>query len=122
MHMFPECPYVQKVWKTIWNLFSIFTAEIIDTKMCNIIFILCTYNKQKPNLHCNFHNCNAYIFACKYADKIPDPVECWHKIEYYQETERLIFTENNKLQQIHCKVAPLPINISHAIKHLPSSV
>ena len=35
----------------------------------------------------------AYIFACKYADNTPDPVECWHKIEYYQEIERLIYNE-----------------------------
>ena len=44
MHMLWECPYVQKLWKTIWDLVSIFTAEYFDTEMCNII--LCTYNKE----------------------------------------------------------------------------
>ena len=79
MHMLWECPYVQKLWKTIWDLISIFIVENIDTEMCNVI--LCTH--KKPNLHLNFHNLKSYIFACKYADKILDPVECWHKIEYY---------------------------------------
>ena len=44
MHMFWECFYVQNLWKTIWDLVSIFTAEDIDTEMCNII--LCTYKKE----------------------------------------------------------------------------
>ena len=44
MYMFWECPYVQKLWKTIWDLVSIFTAKNTDTKMCNII--LCTHNKE----------------------------------------------------------------------------
>ena len=48
----------------------------------------------------------AYIFACNYADKIPDPVEYWHKIEYYQETERLIFTKNNKLHKYTASGTP----------------
>ena len=77
MHMFWECPYVQKLWKTLRDLVSIFTAENIDTEMCNIT--LCTYYKENQNdtLICTI--LKAYIVECKYADKIPDPVECWHK-------------------------------------------
>ena len=83
MHMFWECPYVQKLWKTILDLVSIFTEENIDTEMCNII--ICTYNKKIYTLIPII--VKVYIFACKYVDKMPDPVECWHKIEYYQETK-----------------------------------
>ena len=91
MHMFWECPYVQKLWKTIWDLVSIFTVENIDTEMCNII--LCTCNKENQIYTLISTIVKAYIFAYKYADKMPDPVECWHKIEYYQETEILFCTK-----------------------------
>ena len=73
MHMCWECPYVQKLWKTIWDLVSIFIAEYIDTKMFNII--LCTYNKENQIYTLISTILKVYIFACKYADKIPDPVE-----------------------------------------------
>ena len=92
MHIFWEYPYVQKLQKTIWDLVSIFTAEIIDTEMCNII--LYNYNKENQIYTLISTIVKAYIFAWNYADNIPDPVECWHKIEYYQETERLICTKN----------------------------
>ena len=97
MQMFWECPYVQILWKIIWDLFSIFTVENIDTEMCDII--LCTYNKENQIYTLILTTVKAYIFAWKYADKMPDPVECWHKIEYYQESERLIYTKNNKLHK-----------------------
>ena len=101
MHMLWECPYVQKLWKTIWDLVSIFTAENIDTKMCNII--LCTYNKENQIYTLISTIVKAYIFACKYADKTPNPFECWHKTEYYQDTERLIYIKNNKLHKYTAK-------------------
>ena len=101
MHMFWECPFVQKLWKTIWDLVSILTAENIDTKMCNII--LCTHNKENQIYTSILIIVKAYIFAFKYADKIPDPVDYWHKFEYCQETERLIYTKNNKPQKYTAK-------------------
>ena len=106
MHMFWECPYVQKLWKTTWDLVFIFTAENIDKKMCNII--LCTYNKENQIYTLIYPIVKAYISACKYADKIHDLVECWHKIEYYQETERLIYAKKikNKLHKYTAKWNP----------------
>ena len=44
MHMFWECPYVEKIRKTIFDLVSMLTAQSTDTEMCNII--LGTYNKE----------------------------------------------------------------------------
>ena len=70
--------------------FYIFTVKNIDTEMCNII--LCIYNTENQIYTLISTIVKAYIFVCKYADKTPDPVESWHKIEYYQETERLIYT------------------------------
>ena len=54
--------------------------------MCNII--LCTHNKENQIYTLISTIVKAYNSACKYADKIPDPVECWNKIEYYPETKR----------------------------------
>ena len=104
IHMFWECVYVQNLLKTIWDLVSIFTTENIDTEMFNII--LCTYNKETQIYTLISTIVKAYIFACKYADKIPEPVECWHKIEYYLETERLIHTKNNKIHKYIAKCHP----------------
>ena len=59
---------MQKLWKTIWDLVSIFTAENIDTEMCNII--LGTHNKENQIYTLIYTIVKAYIFACKYADKI----------------------------------------------------
>ena len=67
MPMFWEYPYVQKLWKTIWDLVSIFIAENTDTEMCNII--VCTYNKGKQIYTLISTIVKAYIFACKWADK-----------------------------------------------------
>ena len=93
-----------KAVETIWDLVSIFTAENIDTEMCNIM--LCTHNKENQIYTLISTIVKAYIFACKYADKIPDPVECWHKTKYYKETERLIYTKNNKLHKYTTKQHP----------------
>ena len=41
MPMLWECHYVQKLWKTLWKLVSIYTTENIDTGMCNITFCAC---------------------------------------------------------------------------------
>ena len=104
MHMFWKCPCVQKLQKTIWDLVSIFTVENIDTEMCNII--LCTYNKENKIYTLISTIVKANIFACKYVDKICDPVECWNKIEHYQETDRLIYTINIELYTYTVKSCP----------------
>ena len=67
MYMFSECPYVQKFWKTIWKLISIFTAENIDTEMCYII--LCIYNKEGQIYTLISTVVKAYISTCKYMTK-----------------------------------------------------
>ena len=64
--MFWKCHYVQKVWKTIWDL-SIFTAENIDTEICTIR--LCTYNKETQIYTFISAIATANISTCKYADK-----------------------------------------------------
>ena len=79
-------------------------SKNIDTEMCNII--LCTYNKENQIYTLISTIVKAYICACKYTDKTLNLVECWHKIEYYQETERLITTEKNKLHKYTAKWHP----------------
>ena len=54
---------MQKLWKTIWFLVSIFTAENTETEMCNII--LCTYNKENKI----YTLISETVKACKYAEK-----------------------------------------------------
>ena len=59
LHMFLECPYVQMLWKTIWQLFTLITAESIITEMCNII--LCIYNKENQIFTLIYTIVQAYI-------------------------------------------------------------
>ena len=46
---------------------TIFIAENIDTEVCFIT--TCTYNKENQIYTLIFTILNAYIYACKYADK-----------------------------------------------------
>ena len=50
---------------------------------------LSTYNKGNQIYALISTIVKLYIFACKHADKTLDPVECWHKIEYYQGTGKI---------------------------------
>ena len=81
-----------------------FTVENISSEMCN--FILCSSNKENQIYTLISTIVKEHILASKYADKMPDPVECWQKIEYYQETKRLIYTKNNKLYKYTAKWIP----------------
>ena len=63
MHMFWECPYVPKLWKTIWNLVSIFTAKNFDIEICNII--LYTYNKENQIYPLISTIVKACFYVCK---------------------------------------------------------
>ena len=49
--------------------------------------LLYTYNKENQIFTTIV---KSYLFACIYAGKVPDPVECWNKILYYNDTEELI--------------------------------
>ena len=98
MHMFIECLHVPKFWKTIKDFTSISTAnndkmKIMTQKKCDIM--LCTYNKENWIYTLISTIVKAYIFSWKYSDKTPNPVECWHKIKYFEENETLIYTTNS---------------------------
>ena len=97
-------PMWKSCGKQFGTLFLYSQQKIIDTKMCNII--LCTHNREKQIYTLISTIVKAYIFACNYAKKILDPVECWHKMECYQETKRLIYTKNNKLHKYTAKLHP----------------
>ena len=58
--------------------------------------MLCTYNKENQIFTLISTIVKSYLFACKYAGKVPDPVECWNKILYYKDTEELIYLKHNK--------------------------
>ena len=49
----------------------------------------------------------SHLFACKYAGKVPDPVECWNKILYYKDTEELIYLKHNKTTKFKAMWHPL---------------
>ena len=74
MHMFWECSYVQKLWKQFGTLF-LYSQQNMLTLKCIILY---TYNKENQIYTLISTIVKTYIFAFKYTDKIPDPVECWY--------------------------------------------
>ena len=71
---------MKKILKTIWDVITIFKVENIVT--------YAPARKRKKIYTFISTIVEVYIFACNYADKTLDPVDYWHKIQYYQGTER----------------------------------
>ena len=53
--------------------------------------MLCTYNKENQIFILMSTIMKSYLFACNYAGKVPETVECWNNTLYYKDTEVLIY-------------------------------
>ena len=104
MHMFWDCPYAQKLWNFIWQYLSISANKKLEVDIDSVM--LCTYNKENQIFTLISTIVKSYLFACKYAGKVPDPVECWNKILYYKDTEELIYLKHNKATKFKAKWHP----------------
>ena len=101
VHMFWDCPYAQKLWNIIWQYLSISANKKLEVDKDSVM--LCTYNKENQIFTLISTIVKSYLFACKYAGKVPDPVECWNKILYYKDTEELIDLKDNKATKFKAK-------------------
>ena len=92
----------KKLWIIIWQNLSISANKNFEVGIGSVM--LCTYNQSFTLISTIV---KSYMFACKYAGKVPDPVECWNKISYYKEKEELIYLKQNKTTKFKAKWHPI---------------
>ena len=93
VHICGDCPYTQKLWDIILQYLSISANKKFEVDIHSAM--LCTYNKENQMFTLISTIVKSYLFACKYAEKVPDPVECWNKILHYKDKEELIYLRHN---------------------------
>ena len=104
MHMFWGCSYAQKLWNFTWQYLSISVNKKNESDIDRAM--LCTYNKENQIFTLISTIVKSYLFACKYAGKVPDPVECWNKILYNKDTEELKYLKHNRTTKYKAKWNP----------------
>ena len=105
VYMFCDWLYPQKPWNIIQQYLSISANKKFEVETDSEM--LCTYDKENQIFTLISTVVKSYLFACKYAGKVPDPVECWNTILYYKDTEELIYLKHNKTTKFKARWHPL---------------
>ena len=104
MHMFWDCPCVQKLLNIIWKYLSISANKKFEVDIDSVM--LCTYDNENKIFTLYFHGCEIIPVFLQICRKGTWPVECWNKILYYKDREELIYLKHNKTTKFKAKWHP----------------